>query len=115
MEYLILIYGDECVYGMITEAQLKAMYQEYGSYTQDLIKAGVMRGGNELKPVATATTVRLRGGKVLSTDGPFAETKEQLGDTHPIDVPNLDDAVKWAAKCPGAKAGSIEVRPINPH
>jgi len=80
-----------------------------------LIKAGVMRGGNELKPVATATTIRLRGGKVLSTDGPFAETKEQLGGYYLIDVPNLDDAVKWAAKCPGAKTGSIEVRPINPH
>jgi len=115
MEYLILIYGDERAYETITEAQLKAMYQEYGSYTQDLIKAGVMRGGNELKPVATATTVRLRGGKVLSTDGPFAETKEQLGGYYLIDVPNLDDAVKWAAKCPGAKTGSIEVRPINPH
>jgi len=115
MEYLILIYGDERAYGTITEAQLKAMYQEYGSYTQDLIKAGVMRGGNELKPVATATTIRLRGGKVLSTDGPFAETKEQLGGYYLIDVPNLDDAVKWAAKCPGAKTGSIEVRPINPH
>ena len=115
MEYLILIYGDERAYGTITEAHLKAMYQEYGSYTQDLIKAGVMRGGNELKPVATATTVRLRGGKVLNTDGPFAETKEQLGGYYLIDVPNRDDAVKWAAKCPGAKAGSIEVRPINPH
>jgi len=115
MEYLILIYGDERAYGTIPEAQLKAMYQEYGSYTQDLIKAGVMRGGNELKPVATATTVRLRGGKVLNTDGPFAETKEQLGGYYLIDVPNLDDAVKWAAKCPGAKTGSIEVRPINPH
>ena len=115
MEYMILIYGDERAYGNVTEAQLKAMYQEYGTYTQDLIKAGVMRAGSELKPVATATTVRVRGGKVLSTDGPFAETKEQLGGYYLIDVPNLDDAVKWAAKCPGANTGSIEVRPLNPH
>jgi len=115
MEYMILIYGDERAFGNVAEAQLKAMYQEYGTYTQDLIKSGVMRAGSELKPVATATTVRMRGGKVLSTDGPFAETKEQLGGYYLIDVPNLDEAVKWAAKCPGAKTGSIEVRPLNPH
>ena len=115
MEYMILIYGDERGYGNVTEAQLKAMYQEYGSYTQDLIKAGVMRAGSELKPVATATTVRVRGGKVLSTDGPFAETNEQLGGYYLIEVPNLDEAVKWASKCPGAKTGAIEVRPLNPH
>jgi hypothetical protein len=115
MEYMILIYGDERAFGRIGEAQLKAMYAEYGTYTQELIKAGVMRAGSELKPVATATTVRVRGGKVLSTDGPFAETKEQLGGYYLIDVPDLDAAVKWAGKCPGAKSGSVEVRPLNPH
>jgi hypothetical protein len=115
MEYMILIYGDERDWGKFDEAKLKAMYAEYGAYTQELVKAGVMRGGSELKPVATAATVRLRGGKVLSTDGPFAETKEQLGGYYLIDVPNLDEAVKWAAKCPGAKTGSCEVRPLNPH
>jgi len=115
MEYMILIYGDERAFGSATEAQLKAMYSEYGTYTQELMKAGVMRAGSELKPVATATTVRVRGGKVLNTDGPFAETKEQLGGYYLIDVPNLDEAVKWGAKCPGAKTGSIEVRPLNPH
>jgi len=115
MEYLILIYGDERAFGSVPDAQLKAMYKEYGSYTQDLIKAGIMRAGSELKPVATATTVRVRGGKVLSTDGPFAETKEQLGGYYLIDVPDLDDAVKWAGKCPGARTGSVEVRPLNPH
>ena len=81
----------------------------------EYMKAGVMRAGSELKPASTATTVRLRGGKVLTTDGPFAETKEQLGGYYRIDVPNLDAAVKWAGKCPGAKVGSIEVRPLNPH
>jgi hypothetical protein len=115
MEYLILIYGDERAFGSVPDVQLKAMYKEYGTYTQDLTKAGIMRAGSELKPVATATTVRVRGGKVLSTDGPFAETKEQLGGYYLIDVPDLDDAVKWAGKCPGAKTGSVEVRPLNPH
>jgi hypothetical protein len=113
VEYMILIYGDESAFGSIKEAQLKAMYAEYGTYTQELMKAGVMRAGSELKPASTATTVRLRGGKVLTTDGPFAETKEQLGGYYLIDVPNLDDAVKWAGKCPGAKTGSVEVRPLN--
>ena len=115
MEYMILIYGDESAFGSIKEAQLKAMYAEYGTYTQELMKAGIMRAGSELKPASTATTVRLRGGKVLTTDGPFAETKEQLGGYYLIDVPDLDAAVKWAGKCPGAKVGSIEVRPLNPH
>ncbi|HEV8260927.1 MAG TPA: YciI family protein [Burkholderiales bacterium] len=114
MEYMILIYGDEKSWPNLSEAQLKAMYAEYGVYTQELIKAGVMRAGSALKPVATATTVRLRGGKVLSTDGPFAETKEQLGGYYLIEAPDLDAAVKWAGKCPGAKTGSCEVRPLAP-
>jgi hypothetical protein len=111
---MILIYADERAWAKLDEKQLKAAYGEYMDYTQELIKAGVMRGGSELKPVSTATTVRVRGGKVLTTDGPFAETKEQLGGYYMVDVPNLDEAVKWAAKCPGAKHGSCEVRPLNP-
>jgi hypothetical protein len=114
MEYMILIYADENAYARVGEAQLKAMYADYRTYTQELMKAGVMRTGSELKPTSTATTVRLRGGKVLSTDGPFAETKEQLGGYYLIDVANLDEAVKWAGKCPGAKTGSVEVRPLAP-
>ena len=112
MEYMILIYGDESAWPNLTEAQLKAMYAEYGVYTQELIKARVMRAGSALKPAATATTVRLRGGKVLSTDGPFAETKEQLGGYYLIDVPDLDAALSWASRCPGASNGTMEVRPI---
>lgn len=114
MEYMILIYGDESAWPNLTEDQLKAMYAEYGAYTQELVKAGVMRAGSALKPVVTATTVRVRGGKVINTDGPFAETKEQLGGYYLIDVPDLDAAVKWAGKCPGAKNGSCEVRPLAP-
>ena len=115
MEYMILIYSDERGWKDVEESKLKAMYAEYGNYTQELIKAGVMRGGSELKPSTTATTLRVRGGKVLSTDGPFAETKEQLGGYYLIDAPNLDEALKWAAKCPGTKMGAVEVRPLNPH
>jgi hypothetical protein len=74
--------------------------------------AGVLRGGAELKPTHSATTVRVRNGKTLTTDGPFAETKEQLGGFYLIDVPHLDDAVHWAARCPLAAGGSIEVRPL---
>ena len=73
--------------------------------------AGVLRGGAELKPTHSATTVRVRNGKPVTTDGPFAETKEQLGGYYLIDVPNLDDAVQWAAQCPAAAGGSIEVPP----
>jgi hypothetical protein len=84
------------------------------AYTQELMKSGALRGGSELKPSTTATTVRVRGGKVLTTDGPYAETKDQLGGYYLIDVPNLDEAVKWASKCPGSSHGSCEVRPVNP-
>lgn len=114
MEYMILIYADEQAWAGLDEKQLKVAYGEYMSYTQELIKSGVLKGGSELKPVSTATTVRVRGGKVLTTDGPFAETKEQLGGYYLVDVPHLDDAVKWASKCPGAKHGTCEVRPLNP-
>jgi hypothetical protein len=114
MEYMILIYADERAWAGLDEQQLKAAYQEYMDYTQDLIKAGVLKGGSELKPVSTATTVRVRGGKVLTTDGPFAETKEQLGGYYLLEVPDLDAAVRWAGKCPGAKHGTCEVRPLNP-
>jgi hypothetical protein len=114
MEYMILIYADERAWAGLDEQQLKAAYKEYMDYTQDLIKAGVLKGGSELKPVSTATTVRVRGGKVLTTDGPFAETKEQLGGYYLLEVPDLDAAVRWAGKCPGAKHGTCEVRPLNP-
>ena len=114
MQYMILIYGDEKQdAGMASNPE--AMKQRYAAYTQyggDMRAAGVLRGGAELKPVATATTVRVKNGKTVTTDGPFAETKEQLGGYYIVDVPNLDEAVKWAARCPAAQGGSIEVRPV---
>src|ERR1017187_4858670 len=114
MHYIILIYGDEKTFAQAAndkKAQ-EQMYAAYNRYGADMQAAGVLRGGAELKPTQSATTVRVRNGKTVTTDGPFAETKEQLGGYYLIDVPNLDDAVHWAARCPSAAGGSIEVRPL---
>jgi len=113
MQYVILIYGDEKNFAQMAndpEAQ-KAMYAAYSRYGGEMREAGVLRGGAELKLTHSATTVRVRSGKPVTTDGPFAETKEQLGGFYLIDVKNLDEAVHWAGRCPGALTGSIEVRP----
>ena len=91
---------------------MKEMMTSFQAYTSEMVGAGILRGGERLKPAATATTVRTRGGKLATTDGPFAETKEQLGGFYIIDVPDLDAAIKWAGKCPGAALGSVEVRPV---
>jgi hypothetical protein len=113
MEYMILIYGDEKQFAAMADTgAAQQVYAQYEKYTADLTAAGVIRGGAELKPTSLATTVRLRNGKTLLTDGPFAETKEQLGGYYLIDVPNLDEATKWAARCPSAAWGSIELRPL---
>ena len=113
MQYLILIYGDEQQFAQLATDpdKQKALYAAYSAYGADMRAAGVLRGGAELKPNHTATTVRVRQGRPVTTDGPFAETKEQLGGFYLIDVPNLDQAVHWAARCPSALTGSIEVRP----
>jgi hypothetical protein len=114
MQYLILIYGDEKQMANMSENERNQDFGRWMQYTKDLVASGGMRGGEALQPTSTATTVRVRNGKVHNTDGPFAETKEQLGGFYLIDVPNLDAALSWAAKCPGAAYGSIEVRPIMP-
>lgn len=114
MQYMILIYGDEKNFALMAnnpEAQ-KQMYAAFTQYNVDMRGAGILRSGAELKPTHSATTVRVQNGKTLTTDGPFAETKEQLGGYYVIDVPNLDAAVSWAARCPAAQGGSIEVRPL---
>jgi hypothetical protein len=114
MQYMILIYGDEKNFALMAddpEAQ-KQMYAAFRRYGADMREAGVLVGGAELKPTHSATTVRVRNGKTLTTDGPFAETKEQLGGYYMIDVPDLDRAVHWASRCPAAQGGSIEVRPL---
>jgi hypothetical protein len=112
MQYMVLIYGDEKEWSGLSEAEMNAAFTAYMQYSKDLGAAGVMRGGASLQPVATATTVRIRGGKQTTTDGPFAETKEQLGGYYLIEAANLDEAIKWAAKCPGAAHGCVEIRPL---
>jgi hypothetical protein len=112
MQYMLLIYGDEKAWFGMPEAEMKKGYQAYMDFTEELVASGCMRGGSELKPIATATTVRVQNGKTVLTDGPYAETKEQLGGYYIVDVPSLDEALKWAAKCPGSHHGIIEVRPL---
>jgi hypothetical protein len=112
MKYLLMIYSDEAADAKQSEAEQGQVYQAYSTYTQELEASGAMRGGDALHPTSTATTVRVRDGKTLTTDGPFAETKEQLGGFYLVDCKNLDEAIQWAAKIPGAATGSIEVRPV---
>jgi len=112
MKYLLLIHSDETIYPKKTEAEMTALLTEFARFTAALKDAGALVGANRLRPTTTATTVRVREGKMLTTDGPFAETKEQLGGYYLIDVENLDDALAWAAKIPSARHGSIEVRPV---
>jgi hypothetical protein len=111
MRYALLIYTPPDM-GEPDPAEFQAVMDAYNAFTRDAVEAGVMRGGEALEDANTATTVRVRDGKTLITDGPFAETKEQFGGFYLIEAPNLDEAIKWAARIPGAQRGSIEVRPI---
>ncbi len=112
MQYLLMIYRSEAELFKMTDADRQKMSAEYGSYTQSIIQSGHFKAGDGLQPSTTATTVRVRDGKVLTTDGPFAETREQLGGYYLVEAKDLDEAIGLAARIPGAKAGSIEVRPI---
>lgn len=112
MQYMLLIYADEAAMLSATEAQMTERMAAYGAYGEALRKAGVVVSANRLKPTATATTVRLANGKSEVLNGPYAETREQLGGYFLIDVVDLDAALAWAARCPGASHGSVEVRPI---
>jgi hypothetical protein len=114
MQYLLLIYDEEKNWETMPDEERNGLFGEYGTYTQALQASGKMLGGNALQPTATATTVRVRDGEHVVTDGPFAETKEQLGGYYLIDADSVDGALEWAAKIPGARWGSIEVRPIMP-
>ena len=111
-KYLLLIYGDEAGIANATPEQLKQQYDAYDAYTKDIKERGAWVAGEGLDQTSTATTVRVKNGETLTTDGPFAETKEQLGGFYEIEVGNLDDAIKAAAMVPGAMYGSIEVRPV---
>ena len=112
MQYLLLIYTSEADMNQATPNDSAAMMKEYMDFTQGIVKSGNMRAGDALQPTSTATTVRVRDGKTTLTDGPFAETKEQLGGYYLVEAKDLDEATKIAARIPGARIGSIEVRPV---
>jgi hypothetical protein len=114
MKYLLLIYANEAGMQAATKAETDQMHAAYGAYTEAMQKAGVIVGGERLRPTTSASTVRIAGGKTQVLDGPYAETKEQLGGYYMIDVPDLDAALSSAARCPGAGRGAVEVRPIWP-
>ncbi len=112
MKYAFTIYGDESQRTSATPEQQQQMSQAYGALTEEMEQKGVLVAGDGLYPTATATTVRVRDGERDVTDGPFAETKEQLGGFYVLDVKDLDEAIEWAAKIPGAQFGSVEIRPV---
>ncbi len=112
MRYLCLIYEDEKGFERLPKEEADAVFGEYDTFTQDVKKSGHLLAGEALQPTVTATTVRVRNGKTQTTDGPFAETKEQLGGFYLIDAKDLDEAILLASKIPPARAGSIEVRPV---
>jgi|SRR3954452_25253691 len=112
MEYLLLLYSNEEGWVRMTPEQQQQGYAAYMAYSEALKKAGVYKGSNRLRPVASATTVRVTDGKSQVLDGPYVESKEQLGGYFMIEVPDLDTALAWAARCPGASHGTVEVRPV---
>jgi hypothetical protein len=112
MKYAFTIYGDESQRASASEEQQQAMAQAYGAVTQEMNEKGVYVAGEGLYPTPTATTVRVREGDREVTDGPFAESKEQLGGFYVLDVKDLDEAIEWAAKIPGSQFGSVEIRPV---
>ncbi len=112
MQYLLLIYRSDEQYARMSADDRKNLTADYVTYTQSIIQSGHFKAGDGLQPVSTATTVRVRDGKTLTTDGPFAETREQLGGYYLVDAKDLDTALSLAARIPGAKDGSIEVRPV---
>ena len=112
MQYLLLIYDKESDFGKLSEAEQGAMLKEYQDFSKSMNASGHWRAGSQLHPVSKATTVRIRDGKKMVTDGPFAETKEQLGGYYLVEAKDLDEAVALAARVPSARFGSIEVRPL---
>jgi hypothetical protein len=112
MQYLLMIYRSEAELFKLNDAERQKMTADYGTFTQSIIQSGHFKAGDGLQPSTTATTVRVREGKILTTDGPFAETREQLGGYYLVEARDLDAAIEIAARIPGAKNGSVEVRPI---
>jgi hypothetical protein len=114
VEYLLLIYANEAGIEAMDKAEMSAVMDDFRAFTDAIVKSGNYKGSNRLQPVSTATTVRVRGGRTLTTDGPFAETREQLGGYYLVEAQDLDQAIAIAARIPGAKYGSVEVRPVWP-
>jgi hypothetical protein len=112
MKFIALIYNDESRYSEATPEETAATFQAHGEFGQAAGEAGVMGGGDGLQPTTTATTLRVRDGERMLTDGPYAETKEQLGGYYALECKDLDEALEWAARIPEAKTGAIEVRPV---
>lgn len=112
MKYLCLIYQDENEGSKLSKAEMEKRFAAYGAFTEDAKKAGQYVGGNALAASHAATTVRVRNGKLSTTDGPYAETKEQLGGYYLIEARDLNDAIQIAGRIPGANSGSVEVRPV---
>jgi hypothetical protein len=112
MRYLCLLYGDENRWEKVTKAEMDALYAEYVAFTEDIKRSGHHLAGDPLYPTRAAATVRVRNGRVSATDGPFAETKEQLGGYFAIEAKDLNEAIQIASRIPAARTGSVEVRPI---
>jgi hypothetical protein len=112
MQYMLLIHANEADFAALPKDQVERALGAYTAYTEALKKAGVLVESNRLQPTAAATTVRVADGKTQVLDGPYAEAKEQLGGHYLIEAPDLDAAISWAARCPGASHGTMEIRPI---
>ena len=112
MQYLLMICTDEAVDESLSEAQMMELLEDYGAFGAELESSGALLGGNRLRPISTATSVQVREGQTMVTDGPFAETKEQMGGYYIIEAKDLDEALSWAAKVPSAADGTVEVRPV---
>ncbi|RIL03876.1 MAG: hypothetical protein DCC71_14795 [Proteobacteria bacterium] len=112
MQFVLLVYSDPTRWPQLPPDEQKQWVAAYHAYTEALAAAGVLRGSNRLEPSSTAATVRSAEGRARVLDGPYAETKEQLGGYFLIDVPDRDAALAWAARCPGARHGSVEVRAV---
>lgn len=112
MRYVLLIYGSEVDYARMTEEERTALMQAHAAFANEALKRGLLTGGEALQPTSTATTIRVRNGKTLITDGPFAETKEQLAGIYVLNCKDLDEAIEMAARIPDALTNSVEIRPV---
>ena len=114
MQYLLMIHDDEAAAQKATKSQIESFMAAYEAYTSAMVEAGILRSGERLRPSNTGTTIRAPNGKAQVANGPYADVKEQFGGFYVIEVSDLDEAIKWAARCPSALFGAVEVRPIWP-